>query len=252
VLVLLATMWGFSPVNAQTATDDAVVSSATEVVVAPAAGSMSVTNTYEVAATGSDPLDEFEDWLPADAQGVETSSGSAVPTGEVTDGLVAWRVTLDEEIESGLSATVSLTYDLDLDGSPNDFAFAHPGLVSIAPTATAASTSLRVQVPGSWEVLEAAPGYGALDDGQSVFVADQPDPYLSQTLVLRSDAGFDTTSLESTVADLTVVFPAGVSVSAGTGLVALVDGLAAWLPLDPPDGFVVEYGYQTTPRSTSA
>ncbi len=234
------------------ALSELVGDSATIVVVDPESSTIDVTHRYTFENTTTDQaFSGFFETLPAEARAVEaTARGSSLPAVNIPDGdgFAEWLVTFDDALDPGESIEVELTWQrTGLRGDPDAFDRASRDLVALDPFPVGhrGASSLEVRVPGEWEVVVADEYTLERADGELVLRLDDATAfeYVSVPVVLDAPDRFSTTELEAGPVSVTVATADGASTWLSGDLAPLVEGLAEWIPLDPPTDLVFRQGF---------
>ncbi len=252
-LLVVGALWlGAGTAGAQEEAPELVSDSATVVVVDPESASVTVTHTYSFEnIDGEQVFSGFFEILPVDAGSViATSGGEVLPAVSLPgdSGFAEWLVTFPQPLQPGASVDVEVSWqESGLRGDLDEFERVSRDFVAIDPYAVGhrGATSLTVVVPGAWEVA-LADGYAVerTDDELRLTAVDAVAvEYVALPVVLEAPERFETSIVQAGPVDITVATADGVSTWLGSELTPLVEGLAGWIPLDPPADVVFRQGY---------
>lgn len=251
-LLVLATT---SPAVAQEAEaegiDDLFATALTTIVVQPEDAAVVVTHEYRFTnGTVDGAFDAFFETLPWDATDVvATSGGEELPAVSIPgrEGFSEWLIRFPEPLDPGGERDVVLTWRRSgLMSDPNELEHVSANLVAIAPYAVEhrATSRLRIEVPGRFDVVEAGGLDVQQDDDRLVIETGEAataEGYVAVPIVLEAPDRYSRSSIPGS--EITVATSDPLSTWLVDDLGTLLDGLGAAIPLDPPGPIEFRQGY---------
>lgn len=248
-LFVLATT---TPAIAQTGADatDLVGSTVTTVDVSPTEQAVVVTHEYRFVNPTTDiAFPGFFETLPWDAtEVVATASGvelEAVGT-RAREGFSEWFILFPAPLAPDEVLDVVITWRREsLIADPNELDHVSRDVVALAPFAVEhrGDASLRVVVPGTFDVVEAMGFIVERDDEGIVLRAEGVDGYVVSPVVLEAPDRFSRAPLPTADVDVTLATANGPSTWMADDLVPVVDGLTTMIPLVAPPMIEFRQGY---------
>ena len=251
LLVLATTTPAVAQETDAESVDDLFATTMTTVVVLPDEAAIAVTHEYRFTnGTVDGAFTGFFETLPWDATDVvATSRGVELPAVGIParDGFSEWLVRFPEPLEPAEERDVVLTWRrAGLTSDPNDLEYVGPNVIAIAPYAVEhrASSRLRIEIPGRFDVVEAGELDVRQDDDLLVIEtaeADIAEGYVAVPIVLEAPDRFSRSTVAGT--EITIATADPLSTWLADDFEVVLDGLRAAIPLDPPGPVEFRQGY---------
>jgi len=231
--------------------DSLVADSDTVIVVDPETGSLSATHLYEFTNPTEDQVfGGLFGSLPVAAVDIRALiRGREVPVlrGTDQDATVEVLVSFPTDLEMWLRLAVTLTWTrTNLDGDPNQLAYASPALVAIDAFAVGhggGASSLTVEAPAGYSVMENSGLVAGNINGRMVLRSSVAVAYESHPVVLTAPERLSRITVDEIELDITVASLSESDRALVTQINDLMPILAALLPVEIPGPIEFRQGW---------